>query len=63
MWDVPPILRSRYLTSVYDALNRERSPARALAEARESLQTADLTGESHQNDPSYWGAFLYIGAP
>jgi len=63
MWDVPPILRTRYLTSVYDALNREHAPARALAEARETLLAADLAGESHQNDPSYWGAFLYLGAP
>ncbi|MFH1469513.1 MAG: CHAT domain-containing protein [Pseudomonadota bacterium] len=63
MWDVPPILRSRYLSSVYDALKREHSPARALAEARQTLQSADLAGTSNQSDPSYWGAFLYIGAP
>jgi len=62
MWNPPPILRSRYLTSVYDALNRERAPARALAEARESL-VATLGSDGGQADPSYWGAFLYVGAP
>ncbi len=62
MWNPPPILRSRYLTSVYDALNRERTPARALAEARETLVNT-LGADGGQADPSYWGAFLYIGAP
>ncbi len=62
MWNPPPILRSRYLTSVYDALNRERAPARALAEARETLVNT-LGADGGQADPSYWGAFLYIGAP
>ncbi len=62
MWNPPPILRSRYLTSVYDALNRERAPARALAEARETLVNT-LGSGGEQADPSYWGAFLYFGAP
>ena len=62
MWNPPPILRSRYLTSVYDALNRERAPARALAEARETLVNT-LGADGGQADPSYWGAFLYVGAP
>ena len=62
MWNPPPILRSRYLTSVYDALNRSRAPARALAEARETLVNT-LGADGGQADPSYWGAFLYVGAP
>jgi len=62
MWNPPPILRSRYLTSVYDALNRDRAPARALAEARETLVNT-LGADGGQADPSYWGAFLYVGAP
>jgi len=62
MWNPPQVIRSRYLSSVYDSLNRGRAPARALAEARESLVTT-LSTSGGQSDPSYWGAFLYIGAP
>ena len=62
MWNPPQMVRRRYLTSVYDSLNRDRTPGRALAEARESL-VADASRSADQTDPSYWGAYLLVGEP
>ncbi len=62
VWNPPQAVRSRYLTAVYDALNRDRAPGRALAEARESLLN-DMSRGGDQTDPSYWGAYLLFGAP
>lgn len=64
MWDTTPAVRSRFLTAFYDSLNRERTPARALAEARESLVGEALKGgPTLYDDPSFWGGYLLIGAP
>lgn len=66
MWNTPPNVRTRFLSAFYDALNRDRTPARALAEAREALigdAAKAPEGTSDYDDPSYWGGYLLIGSP
>jgi len=65
MWNTAPSVRTRFLTAFYDSLNRDRTPARALAEARESVVGDALKSGSAESyeDPSFWGGYLLIGAP
>ena len=63
VWDILPSLRTRYLSAFYNALNRDRAPSRALAEAREVLGSDALQTAEQYSDPSYWGGFLLVGAP
>ena len=59
-WLVDQTVRSKMLYSFYDARNRDRTPARALAEARQFLLDHGLRSYF---DPSWWGAYTLAGLP
>jgi len=61
-WDVPDGARVRYLSAVYESMNQERPPPRALFEGRRKLLKDMLMGED-KDDPSLWGGFLLFGRP
>jgi hypothetical protein len=61
-WDVPDGARVKYLSSMYDSMNQERPPPRALFEGRRALLKDTLMGED-KDDPSLWGGFLLFGRP
>jgi hypothetical protein len=61
-WDTPDRTRVRYLSNVYDSMNQERPPVRALSEGRQSLFRDSLTGVD-LDDPSLWGGLLLFGMP
>jgi hypothetical protein len=62
IWDVPDGARVKYLSSMYDSMNQERPPPRALFEGRRALLKDTLLGED-KDDPSLWGGFLLFGRP
>ena len=59
-WLVDQTVRSKMLYSFYDARNRDRTPARAIAEARQILLDDGLRSYF---DPSWWGAYTLAGLP
>ncbi len=60
-WLVEAPVRGKYLYNFYEARNRERSPGRSLAEARQAMQSG-INSEEHF-DPSWWGQFNLYGRP
>jgi hypothetical protein len=61
MWPPRAGLRTKWFMSLYDSLNRERSPTRALSEARETL--VGDRGDTTNLDPAVWGSLVVFGAP
>jgi hypothetical protein len=62
MWTPPLQTQARYVTRLFDALNRDRSPARALSEARDALGT-ETSQDVASPDPSIWGGMVLFGPP
>ncbi len=60
-WLVEAPVRGKYLYNFYEARNRERSPGRSLAEARQAMQSGNNSEEHF--DPSWWGQFNLYGRP
>jgi hypothetical protein len=60
-WLVEAPVRGKYLYNFYEARNRERSPGRSLAEARQAMQSGNNSDEHF--DPSWWGQFNLYGRP
>ncbi len=61
-WPIPDQARARFFGAYYEAIARDRTPARAVSEAREVFLTDTLAGEG-MGEPSVWGSFLLVGAP
>jgi len=61
-WDVPDRARVKLLSGIYDSMNQERPPARAMAEGRRGL-FKDLMIGVDNDDPSLWGGLLLFGNP
>ena len=61
-WALPDQIQERYVDGFYDAFNRDRPPARALAEGRQGLLADPVVGAS-AHDPSLWGAMMLFGLP
>ncbi len=59
-WLVDQTVRSKVLYSFYDARNRDRTPARSIAEARQILLDDGLRSYF---DPSWWGSYTLAGLP
>ena len=52
----------RLFAGFYEAINRDRPPASAIREARESLMRTSLN-EREQDDPADWGQLLLFSTP
>jgi len=61
-WDVPDKVRVKYLANIYDSMNQERPPVRALSEGRNKLFNDSLMGID-LDDPALWGVFTLFGKP
>lgn len=61
-WDVDEAAQDRFFDGFFAAVNRDRPPARALGEARQSLQRDALLGVDN-DDPGLWGAMLLFSTP
>jgi len=61
-WPIEEAVQERFLDGYFAALNRDRPPARALNEARESLMRDALLGVDN-DDPGLWGAMLLLSTP
>ncbi|MCB9760818.1 MAG: CHAT domain-containing protein [Alphaproteobacteria bacterium] len=58
MTDLSP--HSKYLYRFFESTIQERTPSRAMIEARQSLQTDE---ENPHFDPSWWGQYILHGVP
>jgi hypothetical protein len=61
-WDIPDRTRVSYLSNIYESMNHERPPVRALNEGRKSLFRDALIGVD-MDDPSLWGGLQLFGMP
>ena len=61
-WEVPDKVRVKYLANIYDSMNQERPPVRALSEGRNKLFNDSLMGVD-LDDPALWGVFTLFGKP
>ena len=61
-WDVHERTRVRYLGNIYDSMNQERPPVRALSEGRNRLFGDALSGVD-LDDPALWGGLTLFGKP
>jgi hypothetical protein len=61
-WDIPESSMRRFVDGFFEALNRDRPPARALGDARSSLLRDALMGEEAR-DPALWGSIVLYGVP
>ena len=61
-WELPAPVLDRLFDGFYEALNRDRPPATAAREARESLLRTALD-EQEQDDPADWGALMMYSLP
>jgi hypothetical protein len=61
-WPIEEAAQERFLDGYFAALNRDRPPARALNEARESLMRDALLGIDN-DDPGLWGSMLLLSTP
>ena len=61
-WPVEEAAQERFFDGYFAALNRDRPPARALNEARESLMRDALLGVDN-DDPGLWGSMLLLSNP
>jgi len=61
-WEVPDKVRVKYLANIYDSMNQERPPVRAMSEGRNKLFNDALMGID-LDDPALWGVFTLFGKP
>jgi hypothetical protein len=61
-WPIDDGRLDRMMDGFFQALNRDRPPARAIGEARESLLRDSLSGED-LDDPGLWGSLLLFANP
>ena len=61
-WDVHDRTRVRYIGNIYDSMNQERPPVRAMSEGRNRLFSDSLTGVD-LDDPALWGGLILFGKP
>lgn len=61
-WEVPDRYRVRYLGNIYDSMNQERPPIRAMSEGRNRLIN-DGMSSTNLDDPAIWGVFTLFGKP
>ena len=61
-WKVPESERYRQIDAFYEAVNRDRSPARALLDARQGL-LSEVGATEDTDDPALWGASVLFGSP
>ena len=61
-WDVHERTRVRFLGNIYDSMNQERPPVRALSEGRNRLFGDALSGID-LDDPALWGGLTLFGKP
>ncbi|MEC8422964.1 MAG: CHAT domain-containing protein, partial [Myxococcota bacterium] len=61
-WPIEEAAQERFFDGYFAALNRDRPPARALNEARESLMRDALLGVDN-DDPGLWGSMLLLSTP
>ena len=61
-WDMDDATRVRYLGNIYDSMNQERPPVRAMSEGRNRLFSDALTGVD-LDDPALWGGLTLFGKP
>jgi len=61
-WEMDDRTRVRYLGNIYDSMNQERPPVRAMSEGRNRLFSDSLTGID-LDDPALWGGVTLFGKP
>lgn len=61
-WKVDAAVQERFFDGYFSALNRDRPPARALIDARDSLMRDALIGVD-LDDPGIWGTALLFSSP
>ena len=61
-WEVPDKVRVKYLANIYDSMNQERPPVRALSEGRNKLFNDSLMGVD-LDDPACGVCSLLFGKP
>ena len=61
-WALPDRFRVRYLGNIYDSMNQERPPIRALSEGRNRMINDGMTSVN-MDDPAIWGVFTLFGKP
>jgi CHAT domain-containing protein len=61
-WFVPDRTRVKYLSNIFDSMNQERPPVRAMSEGRNALFRDALMGID-LDDPSLWGGLTLFGKP
>jgi len=61
-WAVPEMQINRVVDAFFEAVNRDRAPARALGDARQALLTESMGGQD-PDDPAVWGAAVLFGSP
>lgn len=61
-WFVPDRTRVKYLSNIFDSMNQERPPVRAMSEGRNALFRDALMGVD-LDDPALWGGLTLFGKP
>jgi CHAT domain-containing protein len=61
-WDLPDRFRVRYLGNIYDSMNQERPPIRAMSEGGNRMINDGMTS-LNWDDPAVWGVFTLFGKP
>ena len=61
-WGLPDRFRVRYLGNIYDSMNQERPPIRAMSEGRNRMINDGMTSVN-MDDPAMWGVFTLFGKP
>ena len=61
-WQLPDRYRVRYLGNIYDSMNQERPPIRALSEGRNRMINDGMTSVK-LDAPAVWGVFTLYGKP
>ena len=61
-WAMDDATRVQYLGNIYDSMNQERPPVRAMSEGRNRLFSDALRGID-RDDPALWGGLTLFGKP
>jgi hypothetical protein len=61
-WNIRDQHRVRYLTNIYESMNQERTPVRALSEGRNRLIN-DGMSNIDMDDPAIWAGLTLFGKP
>jgi hypothetical protein len=61
-WDILDRHRVRYLTNIYESMNQERPPVRALSEGRNRLISNGMSNID-MDDPAIWAGLTLFGKP